>query len=64
MLDNQRIAGGVVEHRKAPRVLEGDEVRFPRVVVEVYRSEVSYLLARHLRAVDPLLELWWEYCGY
>jgi hypothetical protein len=50
----------VVEHGKAPWVLEGDEVRFARVVVEVYGLEVAYLLARHLRAVDPLLELWWE----
>jgi len=59
------VALGVVEDGEAPWVFEGDEVRLLGVEVEVHCAEAPNLLARHLRPVYALLEVWWEQrCPY
>jgi hypothetical protein len=62
MSDDKIIALGVVQSREAPGVLEGDEVRFLGVVVEVYGTKAPDLLSSHLRTVDALLERRRKYC--
>jgi hypothetical protein len=46
--DYEVVAIWVVERGEAVGVLEGDEMRLLRVVVEVHRLEAPDLLARHL----------------
>lgn len=53
---NKIVAFWVEENWEAPRVLEGDKVRFLGVVVEMYGSECSNLFACHLRAVYALFQ--------
>jgi hypothetical protein len=61
MSDHKIIALGVVQSWEAPGILEGDEVRFLWVVVEVYGTEAPDLFSSHLRTVDALLERRWKY---
>lgn len=60
--DDGIVALWVKKKRKAPGVLEGDEVGLLGVVVEVDGSEAPDLLAGHLGAIYALLERWWEHC--
>lgn len=56
MAHDEAVAFWVEEGREAPGVLEGDQVRLLRVVVEMDGAEGPDLLAGHLRAVDALLQ--------
>lgn len=60
--DNEVVAFWVEESWKAPWVLEGDEMGFLGVVIEVHCAEGPDLLARHCRAVDALFEGRWQQC--
>lgn len=41
------------KNREAPRISEGDQMRFPRKIVDTNDSKARNLLARDLRVLDP-----------
>ena len=54
MLPNQMVARRVEEDGEAPGVSEGDQMRLPRIVLNVQHGELRDLLSSGRRLVYPV----------